>query len=188
ETDPTEPETLCEKCGIDFLDEQSRKLHERRHELTSTADNDASKGAKASVTKRFFRTYVCSTCSYTCATKKMMMQHQRAHTGFELVCKAENCMFSTPFDNTLKEHIQNDHGTEENVRCPHCGLRMPSNSAFTTHWRFHHQTICSLCVNIYRVRYDVKENDIHDVICKIPASSMSSSDPDSSLLFKMESM
>lgn len=111
-----EPETLCEKCGIDFIDEPSRKLHEKRHTLVNPSEDDAVKGAKSSTAKRFVRSYVCSTCSYTCATKKMMMQHQRAHTGFELVCQAERCMFSTPFENTLKEHIQNDHGSEEHVR------------------------------------------------------------------------
>lgn len=109
--DASEPETLCEKCGIDFADEQSRKLHERRHELVNPKEDEAVKGAKSSAMKRYFRSYVCSTCSYTCATKKMMMQHQRAHTGFDLVCQAENCMFSTPFDNSLKEHILNDHGS-----------------------------------------------------------------------------
>lgn len=112
----SEPETLCEKCGVDFVDEQSRKLHERRHILVDPAEDEAVKGAKTSIYKRFVRTYVCSTCSYTCATKKMMMQHQRAHTGFDLVCQAEDCQFSTPFENTLKEHIQNDHGSEEHVR------------------------------------------------------------------------
>ena len=53
---------------------------------------------------------------------------------------------------------------------------MPSNSAFTSHWRLHHKSICSLCVNIYRARYDVKENDIHDVMCKSQNSSSTSLD------------
>lgn len=77
-------------------------------------------------------------------------------------------------------------------RCPHCGLRMPSHTAFTTHWRLHHSTICSLCVNIYRVRYDMKENDIHDFVCKVPSYSSplfpeGATPTASSLLLKMES-
>lgn len=65
---------------------------------------------------------------------------------------------------------------------------MPSSSAFTSHWRFHHRTICSLCVNIYRVRYDAKENDIHDDICKTPTStSMVQQDSDNSgMLFNLD--
>jgi len=108
-----EQETLCEKCGIEFADEASLKLHEKVHEVTSPL-NDAVAAGKNK--KSLTRTYVCSTCSYTAATKKIMMQHQRAHNGLELICQAESCMFSTPFENTLKEHIHNEHGNEPNVR------------------------------------------------------------------------
>lgn len=112
-----EPETLCEKCGIDFVDEASLKLHERRH----LEDEPNDKENQATKKKTLVRSYVCSTCSYTAATKRLMMQHQRAHNGHELVCKAEGCMFSTPFDNTLKEHINTEHGSEPYVRyvCVH---------------------------------------------------------------------
>jgi hypothetical protein len=110
-----EPETLCEKCGIEFADEASLKLHRKRHEadkLLADSVNPAASKPK----KTLPRTYVCSTCSYTAATKNMMMQHQRAHNGLELVCQAEYCLFSTPFENTLKEHIHAEHGNEANVR------------------------------------------------------------------------
>jgi hypothetical protein len=51
--------------------------------------------------------------------------------------------------------------------CPHCGLRIPSTNAFTYHWRAHHRaSLCSLCVNLYRVKYGIKENDLHDLISK----------------------
>lgn len=112
----SEPETLCDKCGIDFVDEESRKLHEQRHNLVNLREDENKRDGETVSGRRLIRNYVCSTCSYTSATKKIMMQHQRAHTGFELVCMAEKCLFSTPFENTLKEHIQNDHGSEEHAR------------------------------------------------------------------------
>lgn len=110
----SEPETLCEKCGIEFADEASLKLHEKRHWKDESSEKDASIAALKK--KNIIRSYVCSTCSYTASTKRLIMQHQRAHNGLELVCKAEGCMFSTPFDNTLKEHIHSEHASEPNVR------------------------------------------------------------------------
>jgi hypothetical protein len=108
-----EPETLCEKCGLEFADEASLKLHEKRHFVEEPILQDADWIPKL---KSLSRSYVCSTCSYTAPTKKIMMQHQRAHNGLELICKAEGCFFLTPFDNTLKEHINSEHGSEPNVR------------------------------------------------------------------------
>lgn len=65
---------------------------------------------------------------------------------------------------------------------------MESSGTFTSHWRFHHRAVCSLCVNIYRVKYDMKENDIHDVTCKPPNSATLDIDTTNDhLQFRMQS-
>jgi len=119
-----EPSTLCEKCGIDFANESSLRLHEKLHidvqeprnKLSDVPPSTSIEFGTGKPGKVVARDYICTVCSYTCYTQKNMLQHLRAHTGFELTCKADKCDFSTPFENTLKEHIATEHVNEIFIR------------------------------------------------------------------------
>ncbi len=98
-----EPETSCDICGCEFYDEASVRFHKKCHE-ESKVEPPPPRNSKT-----ISRTYTCSTCAYNCATSRIMMQHQKVHSGFELECRVEGCPFSSPFENSLKEHIHSEH-------------------------------------------------------------------------------
>ena len=97
------PDTSCDFCGCEFYDEESVKWHQKGHELRKVEPPELRNS------KIISRHYTCSTCSYNSATSSIMMQHQRIHSGFELDCKVEGCFFTSPFENSLKEHVHLEH-------------------------------------------------------------------------------
>lgn len=54
-------------------------------------------------------------------------------------------------------------------RCPHCGYQIQSLVDFTFHWKIHHDSVCSLCIGIYRIKYGMKEPDIQDFLFRSPS-------------------
>ncbi|XP_054720140.1 zinc finger protein 26-like [Uloborus diversus] len=139
--DTSASRTLCLYCGCDFADPASLSLHEEVFH-----ENPLQKASK-----RPLNPYGCAVCGYSTPKQPMMMEHMRIHTGQSLRCQAgEGCLFSTPYDTVLREHVLQSHSNDDGiVRCPHCGFRCSTRFSFVTHYKeLHHPFCCQLCEDI----------------------------------------
>ena len=125
-----EPNKLqCKTCDFKAKSAQGLKTHTRvKH------DNDQQEGISISCDNQ------CEQCNFNCETDNELKEHtESVHEEIGFICEEFHCEFTTKFEISLKEHINQKHGLLFCDKCDDFEWEWDEEDALETHKELYHE-------------------------------------------------
>ena len=121
-------ESLKEKVeNLALKVKKMEALEEKIKHLEDELKGYKTKESEGVKSKRVQERVLCSKCEDTFATKKMLMDHIKAHHFRDIICSDCDLTFDEQWK--LEKHLSTEHGKEKTFDCDHC------DKSFYTKWR-----------------------------------------------------
>ena len=171
--EPKELKFSCPVCKVEFISQQSYKLHmksihnlksKKIHtcELCKKSYNERTNYNRHLKTKHLKIRFSCDQCHQKFTTKQMLDFHIRSkHDKITYDC--ELCDKPLKSKRSLEEHIKSLHELKKDIKCDNCPMKFSRQSNLYQHYQAVHSSIkalykCELCDKVYSTNSHLKRH------------------------------